>query len=79
MAGEQVPGVGRTSVGRLTQEESVLMLLGGIVVASCLLSYWAAGSLAQGRFHAARLDVPNERSLHHVLTPRTGLWRSWRS
>jgi UDP-N-acetylmuramyl pentapeptide phosphotransferase/UDP-N-acetylglucosamine-1-phosphate transferase len=44
----------------------------GLAIASGLLAWWLAGRLAQPDFPLFSLDHPNERSLHHVPTPRTG-------
>ena len=48
------------------------MLVWGTAIVVGLVSCWATGRFARGQFQGIRLDVPNERSLHQVPTPRTG-------
>lgn len=43
-----------------------------ILVAVTVLSWWCAGMLAHRDSTLRLLDLPNERSLHHIPTPRTG-------
>lgn len=49
-----------------------MIFLGMILVAVGGLSWWGAGWLSHRESAVRLLDLPNERSLHHIPTPRTG-------
>jgi UDP-N-acetylmuramyl pentapeptide phosphotransferase/UDP-N-acetylglucosamine-1-phosphate transferase len=47
-------------------------MVGGLVLLVGAVSWWVAGLLSRTRSSLYLLDLPNQRSLHEVPTPRTG-------